>query len=54
MASFQDFLKNHLWHISSIQQVNHKSFLAFEIEHWINFLQMDWTVKMEWAVCTLY
>lgn len=41
-------------HISFNQQVNHKSFSAFQMKHWINFLQMDWTVKGEWAVCTVY
>lgn len=33
---------------------NREPLLAFQIEDWINFAQMDWTGEREWTVCTLY
>lgn len=35
-------LKSHMPHISLFEPLNHKSLLAFQIEGWINFVQMDW------------
>lgn len=46
MALFQEFLKITI--ISLFEQVNDKSLPAFEIEDWINFLPMHWTVKRKW------
>lgn len=44
-------LKSHMPHISLFEPLNHKSLLAFQIEGWINFVQMDWGRGLS-ALCT--